>query len=92
MAGDLLTGDKGLAEVMAFQKLWRGAELTVTHEELGITARLVCFDRDQREMGAKHEGVSLRGDAPKLGGDILHASKDQLPIAVSLEQAVNVGA
>jgi len=72
MAIDLLTGDEGLADVVAFQRLWRGAVLTVTYEGLGITTRLVCLDRHQREMCADHKGVSLGGDAAILRGDLLN--------------------
>lgn len=55
LVGVMADGAQGLAEILEFQRFWRGKVLIVTYEGLSVVSRLECFDR---QLVSDHETIA----------------------------------
>ncbi len=58
-----------IAEILAFQKPWKGRTLCVQYQGSGIATRLDCFDCQSTLPVPESENISLGSDPTKASGN-----------------------
>jgi hypothetical protein len=89
--GRFLSGSEGLKAILELQNAWAGRTLLMYSENSGVTSRLDCFDRVDRDLISEGKPVTF-GHSAILSRGVLDTQKRERPVVVGFEDSVNIDA